>query len=470
LPCHSWRPLPNRFEVRQLVIGAVGLSSQGGQDPPSQSTGVSVTTRNLDALFSPGAIALVGASNQPGSVGHVLARNLISGGFAGPILPVNPHESEICSVRSYTRVSDLPQQPDLAVLATPASTIPGLIADLGKIGCRAAIVITAGLDANLRQRMLDAARPHLMRIVGPNCLGMLSPVHGINASFAHKAPSRGRIAFITQSGAIATSMIDWALGKGIGFSHVLSLGDMADVDFGDLLDFLALDPETSAILIYAETITQARKFMSAGRIASRAKPVIVVKGGRSAAGARAAASHTGALAGADAVYDAVFRRAGMLRVDTLRGLFDAAETLASGLHIDGGRLMVLTNGGGLGVLAADALEQTGGSLSLLSDDAINKLDAVLPASWPHANPVDILGDAQGPRYRAALEILINQPGSDGLLVMNCPTGVADSLDAARATADIKAAYPKKPLLACWMGAASTGESRRILSESRIPNY
>lgn len=429
-----------------------------------------MTTRNLEALFSPRAIALIGASNQPGSVGLVLASNLLAGGFSGPVMLVNPHEDEICSVRSYKAISELPARPDLAILATPPGAIPGLIAQLGDIGCKAVIVITAGIVGDLRQRMLDAARPHLMRIVGPNCLGMLSPVRGVNASFSHKAPPRGGLAFVTQSGAIATSIIDWALGKGIGFSHVLSLGDMADVDFGDLLDFLALDPETSAILLYAETITHARKFMSAGRIASRAKPVIVVKGGRSAAGARAAASHTGALAGADAVYDAVFRRAGMLRVGSLRSLFDAAETLASGLQVRGQRLMVLTNGGGLGVLAADALEQAGGELSVLTGDAIARLNDVLPSSWPHANPVDILGDAQGSRYEAALGILAAGHDSDGLLVMNCPTGVADSLDAARATVRVKDKNPRQPMLACWMGEASTVEPRRILSEAGIPNY
>jgi acetyltransferase len=429
-----------------------------------------MTTRNLDALFMPKAIALVGASNQEGSVGSILARNLLGGGFDGPILPINPRAEEVRSVRCFHSPAELPATPDLAVIATPPAVIPGLVADLGQRGCRAAVVITAGFDTKLKQDMLAAGRPHLMRIVGPNCLGFLSPVRGINASFSHLTPARGGLAFVTQSGAIATSIIDWAIGRDIGFSHLISLGDMSDVDFGDLLDFLALDQETRAILLYAETITEARKFMSAGRIAARTKPVIVVKGGRSRSGAAAAASHTGALAGADAVYDAAFRRAGMLRVGTLRELFDAAATLASGAQAAGDRLTILTNGGGLGVLAADALELAGGVLADLSSDTRTRLDNVLPRGWSHGNPVDILGDAQGDRYEAALNVLAEAPGSDALLVMNCPTGVADSLDAAKATARAKPKATRQSILGCWMGEASASSPRDFLSRSGIPNY
>lgn len=429
-----------------------------------------MSTRNLDALFTPHAIALVGASNRKGSVGAILARNLMHSGFEGAIFPVNPHESEVQGLASFRSVAELPAAADLAVIATPPRSVPQLIEELGKHGTRAAVVITAGLDAGLRRDMLNAARPHTMRIIGPNCLGFLSPVHGINASFAHLTPAKGRIAFLTQSGAIATSIIDWAIGRKIGFSHIISLGDMSDVDFGDLLDFLALDEATRAILLYAENVTQARKFMSAGRIAARAKPVIVVKGGRTRAGAAAAASHTGALAGADAVYDAVFRRAGMLRVERLRDLFDAAETLASGLHVVDDRLSILTNGGGLGVLAADRLEMSGGRLAQLSTETRRHLDAVLPAAWSHANPVDILGDASGDRYRAALEAADDPAASDALLVMNCPTGVADSMDAARATVDAVKARPGRPVIACWMGEATTAAPRALLASAGIPSY
>ncbi len=429
-----------------------------------------MTTRNLDALFSPRSVALIGASAEAGSVGNIVARNLLAGGFGGSLMFVNPHAAEVCGHPCHASIGALPEAPDLAVIATPPRTVPGLIADLGGAGCRAAIVITAGFDRAQKQAMLDAARPHLMRIVGPNCLGFLSPVNGINASFSHMAPTRGRLALLSQSGAIATSIIDWANGHGIGFSHLVSMGDMADVDFGDLLDFLAMDSETRAILLYAESVTAARKFMSAGRIAARAKPVIVVKAGRSAAGAKAAASHTGALAGADAVYDAAFRRAGMLRVESLRDLFDAAGTLASGLRVHGDNLAILTNGGGLGVLATDALEQSGGQLARISAQTLAALDGALPAAWSHGNPVDIIGDANGARYAAALEALTNEPAADAILVMNCPTGVADSSDAARAALAVRERHPNRPMLGCWMGEATAAAPRRMLADAGLPNY
>ena len=283
-----------------------------------------MTTRNLDALFEPKSIALIGASNQPRSVGAVTARNLFEAGFAGPIMTVNPHKQAIRSTINYHSVEELPLAPDLAVIATPPPTVPEIVASLGARGTRAVIVVTAGFGeggsaegAELRRRTLEAAKPHLVRILGPNCLGFISPARGINASFAHLTPLTGGLAFISQSGALVTAAIDWATARGFGFSHVISIGDMIDVDFGDLLDYLALDQLTHAILLYVESIVEAKKFMSAGRIAARNKPVLVLKSGRSSAGAKAAMSHTGALAGADLVYDAAFRRAGMLRVKVL---------------------------------------------------------------------------------------------------------------------------------------------------------
>lgn len=428
-----------------------------------------MTTRNFDALFDPKVIALVGASSQPGSVGEVLARNMLSGGFAGPILTVNPHEAAIRSSLNYHSIGELPVAPDLAVIATPPRTVPGLIADLAARGARAAVVITGGLDAATRQAMLDAGRSSLMRIVGPNTLGFISPAKGINASFAQLTPAPGRIAFLTQSGAIATTVVDWAASKGVGLSHLVSLGDMSDVDFGDLLDHLALDTATSAILLYVESITHARKFMSAARIAARVKPVIVVKGGRSRSGARAAASHTGALAGSDAVYDAAFRRAGMLRVWELRELFEAAETLSAGLDAAGPRLTILTNGGGMGVLAADALEALGGELAPLSAALRTDLDAELPPGWSHANPIDILGDATGERFGRVLRALEKDASRDALLVMACPTGVTDGAAIAET---VIAAQPalRRPLLTCWLGDRSAAASRRRFAEARIPSY
>jgi acetyltransferase len=435
-----------------------------------------MTIRNLDALFQPKAIALIGASNEPNSVGAVLARNLFETGFQGPILTVNPHERAIRSALNYRSVAELPLAPDLAVIATPPAPVPGLIAELGARGCRAAVVVTAGFGEGdkvkgkeMRQAMLSAAKPHLLRIVGPNCLGFISPAAGINASFAHLTPPAGDLAFLTQSGALATAILDWAAARRIGFSHVVSLGDMNDVDFGDLLDYLALDQKTRAVLLYVESITAARKFMSAGRIAARAKPVIVVKAGRSAAGAKAALSHTGSLAGADAVYDAAFRRAGMLRVYSLRELFEAAMTLAAGLKPEGARLAILTNGGGAGVLATDALEDVGGDLAEISRETVAELDKLLPATWSHANPVDILGDATGRRYADALGVLVRDPAADAILVMNCPTAVAGSREAAEA---VLAAMPErgKPVLACWLGETAAREARQLLAAHRVPAY
>ncbi|MBX3510160.1 MAG: bifunctional acetate--CoA ligase family protein/GNAT family N-acetyltransferase [Hyphomonadaceae bacterium] len=426
-----------------------------------------MTTRNFDALFSPRSIALVGASAREGSVGAVTARNLLAGGFSGDLAFVNPNRARIGGQLAVASVEELSNAPDLAVIATPSASVPAIIGALADRGCRAAVIISAG-DRAFRANVLQAARPRAMRILGPNCLGFISPVAGVNASFAQLTPKRGKLALVTQSGAIATAILDWAYGRGIGFSHILSMGDMLDVDFGDALDYLALDSATSAILLYVEQITSARKFMSAARMASRAKPVIVVKAGRSAGGARAAQSHTGALAGADNVYDAAFHRAGMLRVDSLGELFDAAEVLASGIRPNGDRLMIVTNGGGLGVLAADALEARGAQLAQLSEAGKAALDATLPAIWSRSNPVDILGDAGGARYASALGIVAQEPQSNGTLVMNCPTGVADNTECAQAAADAR--KPGKPMLACWMGEASLEAPRRIFADAGIPLF
>ena len=430
-----------------------------------------MTTRNLDALFRPRAITLIGASNEAGSVGQVLAQNLLGAGFAGPVLPVNPHAQAIGSTLAYRSVAELPVTPDLAVIATPPATIPGLIAELAERGCRAAVVITAGLDGALRQQALDAARPALLRIVGPNCLGFLSPARGVNASFAHLTPAPGHLALVAQSGAVAAAAIDWADAHGVGFSHIVTIGDAADVDFGDLLDYLALDTETHAILLYVESIRDARKFMSAGRVAARTKPVVVIKSGRSAAGAKAAFSHTGALAGSDAVYDAAFRRAGMLRVGELRELFDAVSTLDVGLKVQGDRLAILTNGGGAGVMAADALEARGGRLATLSPATISALDKLAPPTWSKGNPIDIIGDATAARYRATLEIVLRDPGADAVLVMNCPTAVANSTEAAEAVIAANAQdAPGPPILTCWLGQTAVAEGRRRLTAARIPTH
>ncbi len=434
-----------------------------------------MSIRNFDALFSPRSIALIGASNTPGSVGQVIAANLLGAGFEGPILCVNPHARAVASTHAYRSIAELPVVPDLAVIATPAASVPGIVAELGQRGCRAAVVVSAGFEgkgteSDLRQRLLDAARPHLMRIVGPNCLGLISTPRAINASFAQVTPRPGGIALVSQSGAIIAAMLGWAQQRQIGFSHVMSLGDMSDVDFGDALDYLGSDAATRAILLYVENITHARKFMSAARAAARAKPVLVVKSGRSSAGAKAALSHTGALAGSDAVYDAAFRRAGLLRVHELDELFAAAAILASGVRVSGDRLTILTNGGGAGVLAVDALAERGLQVAELGAESRSALDLVLPHSWSHGNPVDILGDATAERYGAALAILMREPASDAILAINCPTALADGAQAARAVATAAVAGRNIPVLANWLGSEASAESHCVLREGRVPSF
>ena len=362
-----------------------------------------MSIRHLDQLLNPRSIAVIGASDRPGSVGATVWRNLHAGAFAGTIQAVNPHHTTLDGQVVFARVADLPTAPDLAVICTPPAAVPGLIDELARLGTRAAIVMTAGLSAAQKQTTLDAARPQLLRVLGPNCLGLLSPHLGLNASFAHTDALAGEVAFVSQSGALVTAVLDWAKSRQIGFSHMVSLGERADVDFGDLLDYLASDAHTRAILLYIESIEAPRKFMSAARAAARNKPVIVVKAGRAGKGMQAAASHTGALAGSDVVFDAAIRRAGMLRVDTLQDLFMAAETLARFRGTDNDHLTLMTNGGGAGVMAADAAALSGLALADLSDGLRARLDAVLPPTWSHANPIDIIGDAPVERYVQTLE-------------------------------------------------------------------
>lgn len=433
-----------------------------------------MTIRNLDKLLAPASVAVIGASARPGSVGYWLASNLAAE-FKGPLAFVNPKAPEIAGHKALASLADLPSAPDLAVIAVPPPQIPPTIAELGRRGTRAAIVITAGVRAELRQAMLEAAKPYCLRILGPNNIGLMVPGHGLNASFSHIAPHPGELAFLSQSGALITGIVDWAKARGIGFSHIVSLGDMADVDFGDMLDYLAGDTRSRAILVYMESLTNAPKFMSAARRAARAKPVVIVKSGRHAAGARAAASHTGALAGSDAAYDAAFRRAGLLRVFELKELFNAAEILAHVPQAASDRLTIVTNGGGAGVLAADRLADFGGSLPVLSPDTIAKLNAVLPATWSKGNPVDIIGDADEERYARALQVVFADPDTKAVLAINCPTAVASSLGAAKATvATWHATGPnrtrRKLLLTNWLGEAGAAESRATFAAAGLPSF
>jgi acetyltransferase len=435
-----------------------------------------MSIRNLDRMFRPQSVAVIGGSNRPNSVGATAMRNLLAGGFQGPIMPVNPKYTAVCGVLAYPDVAALPVAPDLAVICTPAASVPGLIADLGARGTRAAVVLSAGLGTisdrtgrSLQQDMLDAARPHLLRILGPNCVGLIVPGLGLNASFAHAGASPGKIAFLSQSGALATAILDWARTRGIGFSHFVSMGNGADVDFGDVLDFLGSDPATRSILLYVESVTGARKFMSAARAAARNKPVIVLKVGRVAEGARAAASHTGALTGSDDVYDAAIRRAGMLRVHTIEDLFNAVETLGRAKPIQGDRLSILTNGGGPGVIATDAAVARGARIVAPSPASLSALDAVLPPTWSRGNPVDIIGDAPAGRYVDALRILASDPDADAILLLHAPTAIVSSAEIAQALIPV-AADLEKPLLTCWLGAEGVAEARRTVMQAGIPSY
>ena len=435
-----------------------------------------MTIRNLNYLFEPQSVAVIGASKKPHSVGATVLNNLVVGGFDGAIMPVNPKYDTLDRLTVYHSVSELPNAPDLAVICTPPATVPGLIHELGERGTRAAIVLTAGLSAvknaagqTLKQAMLDAAKPYLLRILGPNCVGLLVPKIGLNASFAHTGALPGKLAFVSQSGALVTGVLDWAQTRGIGFSKFVSLGDKADVDFGDVLDYLASDPETKGILLYMEDLQSARKFMSAARAAARSKSVLVLKSGRVSEGAKAAASHTGALAGSDEVYDAAIRRAGMLRVFTTEDLFDGVETLTHARPAAGDRLVIMTNGGGPGVMATDTLIGCQGHLATLSDATLRKLNEILPPTWSHGNPVDIIGDAPAERYVQTLEVLLAGEESDAILFIHAPSAIVPSSDIAAVVAPI-AKNVGKSILACWLGGNSVAQARRTFSDAGIPVY
>ncbi len=432
-----------------------------------------MTVRNLNYLCSPRSVALIGASERPGSVGDTVMKNLLAGGFAGPVMLVNPKYSEINGHKCYASVADLPEAPDLAVLATPPDTIVELVRQLGAKGTRAAIALAAGMGER-KKDMLAAAKPYCLRVLGPNCIGYMGPNIGLNASFAHRAPLAGDLAFLSQSGALVTAVIDWAAGRGIGFSHVASLGEMADIDLGDMLDFLVGDAETRAILMYVEAVTHAPKFISAARRAARVKPVVVIKTGRHAGGAHAALSHTGALAGSDAAYNAAFRRSGLLRVRTLDELFAGAETLSRVPRLHGERLAILTNGGGAGVLATDELQDRKGTLASIGPETMEVLNRVLPPTWSHGNPIDIIGDAGTKRYADALEALLCDKKSDAILVLHCPTATVSATDAAKAVIDTVVTHREivagKPVMTCWLGDPAVREARDLFEEHKLPSF
>jgi len=428
-----------------------------------------MSIRHLDRLLDPRSVAVIGASDRAASVGATVWRHLSAGRFKGPVWAVNPHREQLGDVPVYASVAALPQAPDLAVICTPAPGVPGLIAELAERGTRAAVVMTAGLDAAHKQAMLDAARPALLRVLGPNCLGLITPHLGLNASFAHADALPGELALVSQSGALVTAMLDWANARGIGFSRLVSLGEHADVDFGDLLDWLGSDPHTRSILLYIESIDEARKFMSAARAAARHKPVIVVKAGRAGNGVQAAASHTGAMAGSDIVFDAAIRRAGMLRVDTLGELFTAAQTLARFRANRSESMIVVTNGGGAGVLAADAAAREDVPLAAPSPALLAELDRVLPPHWSHGNPVDIIGDAPTARYVAAIAALLELAPDSAILFAHAPTAIVASDDIAQALLPLVSRHADR-VMACWLGEQAVAQARGRFERAGIADY
>jgi acetyltransferase len=435
-----------------------------------------MSTYRLDKLFSPKSVAVVGASPRESSVGHAVLRNLRRGDFAGAIHLVNPRYDAIEGVSATKSYHELPVAPDVAVIAVPPAAVPSTVAAAAQKGTALGIILTAGLGhglGSLSDQCRTIARTAGMRLVGPNCLGVLVPRAKLNASFAATMSPPGDLALISQSGAIAAGLVEWAAARAIGFSAVVSIGDSLDVDFADLLDYFAVDRGTRAILLYVESIKDARKFMSAARAAARAKPVLVIKSGRQALGAKAALTHTGALAGSDAVYDAAFRRAGVLRVLDLDELFAAAETLGHLTGISGNRLAILTNGGGIGVLAVDRLVDLGGQLAGISQQAMMRLDTALPPTWSRANPVDIAGDADDARYAAALESLLEDSANDAVLVMNVPTALASAADAAKSAIAVTESHRQnpvaaKPVFAMWVGGSPLVTD--AFDAARIPSY
>ncbi len=429
----------------------------------------------LNAIFAPKSIAVVGATEKAGSVGRTLLWNLISNPFGGTVFPVNPQRTSVLGIQAYPNLAALPSQVDLAVIATPAPTVPGIIAECVEAGVKGAIIISAGFKesgaagAKLEQHILEEARRGKLRIVGPNCLGVMCPLTGLNATFASTMARTGHVGFISQSGALCAAVLDWSLGENVGFSAFISIGSMVDVGWGDLIDYLGGDPQTTCIVIYLETIGDVRSFLSATREVALTKPIIILKAGRTQAATQAAASHTGALTGSHEVFEAACRRSGVLLVNRIDELFSMAEVLAKQPRPRGPRLTILTNAGGPGVLATDALMSGGGATTALAPQTLSALDQMLPAHWSHGNPVDILGDADPERYAKALEIAAQDPNSDGLLVILTPQAMTDPTLTAEQVKRY-ATSTGKPILASWMGGAEVASGTMILNRASIPTF
>ena len=429
----------------------------------------------LDVFFSPKTVAVIGATETPNSVGRTVLWNLVTSPFGGTVYPVNPKRPSVLGVKAYKTVSDIPEDVDLAVIVTPPPSIPGIIRECGENGVRGAVVISAGFKeigpegAELERQLLLAAQAAGIRVIGPNCLGVMSPLSGLNATFATTIARPGSVGFISQSGALCTAVLDWSLKEMVGFSAFLSVGSMVDVGWGDLIYYLGNEPKTRSIVIYMESIGDARSFLSAAREVALNKPIIIIKPGRSAAAAKAAASHTGSLTGSDEVLEAAFRRSGVLRVRNIADLFYMAEVLSRQPRPRGPRLTIVTNAGGPGVLATDALIMGGGELAELTPATMEAYNAVLPATWSHNNPVAIIGDASPERYAKALQIAANDPNSDGMLVILTPQAMTDPTQIAEQLKPL-AKQEGKPVLASWMGGVDVAAGEAILNRANIPPF
>ncbi len=444
-------------------------------EPPTATKQTAPESYGLDAIFAPSSVAVIGATGRSGTVGRTVLENLLHGRFQGTVYAVNPKHAEVLELKAHKSIRDIPQPVDLAVIATPAETVPQIIGECVDAGTKSAVVISAGFKergaegAALERQIQEQLRRSSMRLIGPNCLGIMNPTIGLNATFAKDAPKAGNVAFLSQSGALLTAILDWSSREEVGFSAIVSTGSMLDVGWGDLIYHFGDDPHTKSILLYMESVGDARSFLSAAREVALSKPIIVIKAGRSEAASRAAASHTGALTGSDEVLDAAFRRSGVLRVPNIADLFYMAEVLGRQPRPKGPRLTILTNAGGPAVLATDSLVANGGELAELSPESLRRLNEFLPAHWSHNNPIDVLGDADPERYARALEIASQDPNSDGLLVILAPQGMTDPSQIAERLKPYAKEYGK-PVLASWMGGNSIGAGEAALNSAGIPTF
>lgn len=434
-----------------------------------------MSQHHLKPLFAPKSVAVFGASDRADSVGQIVFQNMLQSGYQGALYPVNPKHKKIQGVKAFASLAQIEEPVELAVIATPASTVPDIIEQCGKHQVRAAVIITAGFGETgeagkvLERQLLETAQHYGVRLIGPNCLGVMRPDIGLNATFNKGSANVGNLAFVSQSGALCTAILDWAQTNDVGFSSVVSLGSSLDVDFGEILDYLISDTKTQSILLYIEGIRDARSFMSGIRAAARIKPVILVKVGRHAVASRAAMSHTASLVGSDDAFDAAVRRAGVVRVQTITQLFSAAKALSCGFHPTGNRLAIVTNGGGPGVMATDCAADLGLEMAELSSETLEKLNQALPSTWSHGNPVDIIGDAQADRYQHAVQACLEDPAVDGVLTILTPQAMTRPLEAANAVIELSNRY-SKPFLACWMGGAQVDSSRVAFNRARKPSF